>query len=176
MSTYVEIICPHCKNPAKKELREVNAAKKRKGQIFCSKKCAFDYRKTTPEQKKEVKKLYDKEYRQKNLEAIKVKKSLAFKKDYKENPEKYRAIRKAKQQKHNEYCRQPKYKEKKKSYDEQYRAKKNYGEFWESAILVKEIVNEYDNRVVKQSNNLINKSRKRKRLWQQMQTNLMRLT
>lgn len=52
-------------------------------------------------------------------------------------------------------------------YDRKYRAKKLYGEYWESSIILNEIQKEYDNRIVKQENNLINKSQKRKRLWKQ---------
>jgi hypothetical protein len=92
-----------------------------------------------------------------------------FHMDYAANPEKYRRWRQEKQEAHNEYCRQPKYKEYKKGYDQSYRAKKDYGEFSEAAIVLMELEKEIDVRLAKKQNGLINKSQKRKRLWQKMQ-------
>jgi Neuraminidase (sialidase) len=66
-----------------------------------------------------------------------------------------------------EYCRQPEYKEYKREYDVKYHAKKNYGEYWEAAILLNELENEIDNRTARKENKLYNKSTsKRKRSWQ----------
>jgi hypothetical protein len=92
-----------------------------------------------------------------------------FHMDYAANPEKYRDQRRAKQAAHNEYCRQPEYKEYKKSYDQGYRAKKDYGEFGEAAIVLSELEKEIDVRLAKRQNGIINKSQKRKRLWQKIQ-------
>lgn len=178
METLVEITCPQCQCQTKLPLRAINAAKKRKGKVYCSRVCSGLARRLnkTKEQQKEEKRLYDIKYREKNEERLKAKRAEWFQKDYKGNPDKYKAIRKAKQSRHNEYCRKPEYREKKKKYDEVYLAKKKYGEFWESAILVRRIQEQYDKKEVKQANNLINKSQIRKRSWQQIQQNLQRQT
>lgn len=87
--------------------------------------------------KKEVKRLYDIEYRRKNLESIKEKK-----RKYNSSPA-GRAMQKRQREKqksnHLEYCRTEEYRKYKKQYDEKNRAKKMYGEFWECMILVEKI-------------------------------------
>ena len=97
-----------------------------------------------------------------------------FQLDYAQNPDKYREERQRRMPSHNEYCRQPEYRKYKKGYDEQYRAKKDYGEFWECAIVLKNLDNEIDYRESKRQNKLYHKSTtKRKRAWQkQLKQNL----
>lgn len=117
----------------------------------------------TKEQKKEEKRLYDIERRKIKGDEIRAKKREYFKKDYAKNPEKYKEIRRKKYKKHLEYLSTPEYKAYKKEYDKKYRAKINYGEYWESGLLLQKIELQIDNREVKQQLNLINKSQKRKR-------------
>jgi hypothetical protein len=117
----------------------------------------------TKEEKKLEKREYDKLYRAKNKERLRKEKAEWFKKDYAENQEKYKTCRKEKYSKHLEYLSTPEYKAYKKTYDEKYRVKKKYGEFWESAIILKNIEEEIPNFEVKQQLGLINKSQKRKR-------------
>ena len=162
--TLVPITCPHCGKEAQKRLGHVNRAKKIGAPTYCSKLCSGLARKIerTDEEKKAIKAAYDVQYRRRDY--VKVKKQAYFKRTY--DPQKQAAINKARMPKHVEYCRRPQYKAYKKQYDEQHRAKKDFGEFWESALLVKQIEKQYDDKEVRQSNQLHNKSQKRKRQWQ----------
>lgn len=130
--------CSYCKKEGLKRTGCVNRALKFNNPLFCGKKCFCLSRKSakTIEERKEEKRLYDIKYRSKNKEKLKQQKAARFKKDYAENPEKYRAIRKAKQKQHNEYCRTEKYRAYKKEYDRKLRCKKRYGEYAEAASLL----------------------------------------
>lgn len=79
-------------------------------------------------------------YREENLETLKTKKSRYFKETY--DPKKAAIERKARMAYHVEYCQSPDYKAWKAEYDKGYRAKKEYGEFWECFLLSLEIRNE----------------------------------
>ncbi len=165
----IKFNCPHCGIETEQPTGYYNAAIKRGGNIYCSRKCGGLSRRTSTEQKKQVKKDYDKKYRADNLESKKIKAHEYFKKDYAANPEKYRAIRKAKYKKHLEYLQTPEYKEWKRNYDIKYLAKKNFGVFWESAILLTELENHLlkirpDG--IKFQMGITNKTQNRKRLWQ----------
>lgn len=84
---------------------------------------------------KEQKAAYDKQYRERNREKIKLKKQQAFQKDYKANPEKYRLIRQKKMAAHIEYCRKPEYRLYKKAYDRKLR----FGEYDECQSIITQI-------------------------------------
>lgn len=137
------------------------------GKIFCSKACDGVTRShnKTLEQKKQEKAAYDREYRRKNAEKIKAEKAAYFKATY--DPEKARIERKANMHKHVEYCRQPKYKLYKQQYDRVYRAKKEFGEFYEAGILLAEIEKEVSERSDFTERNAakgtLNKAQQRKR-------------
>lgn len=173
----MEICCAYCGNKSDKPIGAVKRAKKAGLNIYCGKICSgLGRRKNiSVKEKKWLKKQYDIKYRELNAERIKKSKSEYFKKDYKNNPEKYRIIRKKKQQKHNEYCRQPEYKKWKSDYDKKYRAKKNFGDFWECFLIIKEIEKEYNQQEVRQINNLHNKAQKRKKTWQQKTSSMQRI-
>ena len=96
----------------------------------------------TKAQKVEEKRIYDMGYRARNIEKIKPGKAERFKRTY--DPEKARIERRANMAQHIEYCRRPEYKEYKQKYDRKYRAKTDYGEFWESFLLVMDIDKEVD--------------------------------
>lgn len=149
--------CSHCG-------KDINKPKRCKN-VYCNKLCSSLGRRSnkTEQQKKKEKAEYDRQYRLNNKDMLKRKKHEYFKKDYSENPEKYKEIRRKKYSKHLEYLNKPEYKAYKKEYDRVYRAKKQYGEFWESHILLVDIENLIPNTEVKQQLNLINKSQKRKR-------------
>lgn len=170
------IICPYCKKKADVRTGAVNRAKKLGVPRYCTKKCSALARSffRTPEEKKRIKQEYDKLHRKVFSDEIKAKKAIAFKLDYAKNPEKYRKQRQARKEEHNEYCRQPEYRKWKAQYDKQYHAKKNFGEFWESALIVNKIEEIIDDREVRQINNLHNKSQKRKRQWKTKQNYLQR--
>lgn len=167
--TIVKIKCAHCGKSCKKRLAYVNQAKKRGLKLFCNKRCFGLSRriKRSIKEKKRLKAEYDREYRQKNEERLKKQRAEYFKKDYAANPEKYKKERQRRYPEHLKYLQRPEYKEYKKTYDEQYHAKKKFGNYWESAIILKNLDNEIDYRESKRQNKIYNKStQKRKRSWQ----------
>ena len=180
------LTCNYCHKQFKVKENNVGQRKKsiRQGlPIYCGMKCAGLGRRTneTEEEKKIHKQWYDlfirasvteDEYWIRYLHG-----ALIFHMDNAANPEKFRERRRKKQPAHNEYCRQPKYKSYKKEYDEKHRAKKLFGEFWECAIVLKNLDNEIDYRESKRQNKIYNKSTtKRKRSWQkQLRQNLNNL-
>lgn len=173
------IICPHCKKEVDLPTGQVNRSNKKKSPIYCGRVCSGLARRLnkSEEQKKNEKAEYDKKYREERKEIIRIKKQ-----EYNKTPA-GRATQKRNRDKlkdyHKQYCRQPEYCAKKKVYDQEHRAKKQFGEFWESGILLKELENNIDRHEANMSNNTFNKSQKRKQLWnqiQQHQFSLQRLT
>lgn len=168
--------CDYCGKTIHKYAGHINRAKKMGAGIYCDRKCAGLRRRTneTLEEKKVHKQWYDLFIRESMTEDEKIYKSfnalVLFHLDYQANPEKYRQERQRKMPAHVEYCRQPKYKKYKKEYDLNYRAKKDYGEFAEAAVVLFKLEDAIDVRLAKKENGLINKSQKRKRVWQKMQT------
>lgn len=171
MPTYVKIKCCQCGKSVKRYVGYVNRAKKDGLKMFCGKKCFGLSRRDgkTKEQKKAEKAKYDKEFRYYHREEIKQRKAAAFKKDYAANPEKYRKERRRRYKDHLKYIQTPEYKKWKKEYDVKYLAKKDFGIYWESAILLKELEDHLlkirpDG--IKFQMGITNKTQKRKRLWQ----------
>jgi hypothetical protein len=166
------IVCEQCGSDALLEVGAVNRARKGGLRIFCGRKCAGMARRTnkTKAQKVEEKRLYDIEFRVKNRERIKREKAERFKRTY--DPEKARVERRANMARHIEYCRRPEYKEHKRKYDRAYRAKSDYGEFWESFLLVMDIDKEVDSRMtdyeVRQINGTNGKTQKRRREYERL--------
>jgi len=134
----IAVTCEHCALKVYKRIGCYNRAKNLKAKLYCSQSCAGKAKQKhlTIEQKKEIKRLYDIQYRQKNIEKLKKAKKEYFFKDYHSNPEKYRERRKLRAKEHAEYCRQPAYKEKKHTYDRARYAKNEFGPFWESHVLM----------------------------------------
>lgn len=183
---FMKLICCYCARTFK--VKENNIGQRnisiRKGlPIYCNRKCAGLGRRSdeTPEEKREIKSWYDMFLREAMTEDDKIFDSFAnlvyFHMDYKANPAKYKVRRNENMSKHIEYCRQPKYKEYKKKYDEEHRAKKHFGSYWESAIILKNLDIEIDFRESKRQNKIYNKSTsKRKRAWQkQLKQNIRNL-
>lgn len=166
-SRIMKVVCSHCQTETEKPTGAVNRALKSGLPIYCNRTCAGLARRIgrSIEEKKQLKFEYDKKYREQNKEQLKVKKNEYHKKTY--DPEKASVKRKANMHKHIEIMRRPKWVAYKQQYDKKYLAKKKYGEFWESAILINEIQSLYDDKEIRQINNLHNKSQKRKRKWQQ---------
>lgn len=142
MMALVSFKCAWCKSESFTERGWLNRQKRRGQRSFCSRKCSGLARRInkTDAQKKEEKRLYDIEYRMKNREMLKQKKHEYFKRTY--DPVEAAKYRKARMHKHVEYCRRPEYKEYKRKYDRIYRAKKDYGEFWECHVLALDIRDE----------------------------------
>lgn len=164
---FVDIVCCNCGNKSKKSTGHYNRAVKLKAKLYCSRECWIKKPKTPKAVMVERKRLYDLKYRAKNLQIIKAKKAEYFKNDYKNNPEKYRLFRKKRQKKHNEYCRRPEYKAWKKEYDQKWRAKRTFGEFWEAQVALLKLDNlietKMSNYEIRLKNNTLNKALKRSR-------------
>lgn len=165
--------CNYCDKRSYKEAGHLNRSRSIGAPVYCSRKCAGLGRRTneTKEEKVQIKSWYDLFIRASMPEDEKIFKRFSqlvyFHIDYTKNPEKYKKWRQKRMPKHIEYCRQPEYKEYKKGYDEQYRAKKDYGDYWEAAIALKNLDKEIDYRESKRQNKIYNKSTtKRKRAWQ----------
>lgn len=167
--------CEQCGASIEKTVGHINRALKSGCKLFCNKKCFGLSRRLnlSIEQKKQIKSEYDKEFRIKNKDRLKKIKAEYHKKNY--DPVKAAIYRKSRMPYHVEYCRQPKYKKWKQQYDEVYTAKKNYGEYYESAIALKNILSQIDNRETKQLQGLSNKTQKRKRAWKTQQNQNYRL-
>lgn len=165
-ATLVKITCAYCGKTSKKYLGHVNRANKIGAPVYCNKKCAGLGRRTdkTIEEKKIEKSAYDKEYRKKNIDWRMFLSAFQFTWDYQQNPEKYRQLHQKKMPKHLEYCRQPEYRKKKKSYDQRRVANKMYGEFAEAAIILRTIEEIVDNKQARFDKNCHNKAKKRKSL------------
>jgi len=161
MIGYIDIICQHCGIDCKKSTGHYNRAIKMKANLFCSKLCAGEFRKTTKAEKIEVKRIYDIKYSKENAARIKERGQI-----YNRTP-KGRAVQKRQREKnkesHREYIKSDRYVAWKRDYDQKYHAKNNYGEFWESSLILKEIDKHIDNYEVKLINQTLNKSQKRKR-------------
>ena len=110
----MKIICPICLIEHEKSTGHFNRAIKLGLNVYCGRVCAGIGRrdKKSIEEKKLAKSEYDRLFRLKNKERDKPKKAAYHKKVYAENPEKFKQIRKAKQQWQNEYCRRKDQREK----------------------------------------------------------------
>jgi hypothetical protein len=165
----MRVKCHWCGVEVDKNTGHYNRAKQEGRLLFCSKTCFGLNRRTSKEQKIEAKRLYDIEYRKKNLEKLKAKKEIYYK------TEAGRAAQKRNRDKrkeaHKAYIKTASYKQWKYEYDQKYHAKNNYGEFWEASLVLKEIetVIEPEKLEVKIQKGTYNKSQKRKRLWNSMQ-------
>ena len=161
--------CPYCGGDLHRYIGYINRAKKLGVPIYCSRVCSGLARRVerTDEEKKKIKADYDRK-RRKTIDRTEQIKS------YNESP-KGRAMQKRNSKKfkqsHLEYCRNPQYREYKKEYDETYRAKKSYGEFWEASIVLKKIDELIlpEKQEAKIQKGTYNKSQKRKRTWNLLQ-------
>ena len=138
----MKITCAYCGKETDKAPGSVNRSRKNGSPLYCGLTCAGMGRRKgqTESDKKEAKRLYDIKYRAKNRAMLKAKKAAYFQRTY--DPEKAAVERKKIMPRHVEYCRQPEYREWKRGYDRQYRAKKWYGPFWESHLLAMDIRSE----------------------------------
>lgn len=158
--------CAHCGKVADKAAGHANRARERGLNLYCNRRCSGLGRRTgkTKAQRKEEKRLYDIEYRAKNLETIKAKKKAHFQKTY--DRKAAAEYRKQRMHLHAEYCRRPEYRAWKREYDRKYRAKE-FGAFAEAYLLTmdlnREIKGRTTNHEVKYQNGCTNKAQRRKR-------------
>lgn len=161
--------CFYCGSLLHKSAGHINRAKKLGAKLFCNQKCSGLASRTseTQEEKKIIKSWYDAFIRESMTDRQKAldkkRRHEYFKKQYAAHPEKYREERRRKQAAHNEYCRRPEYKKYKKGYDQQHRAKKRYGRYWESMVALVNLQTVVDNRQAKADQKIYNKQQKRKR-------------
>lgn len=166
----MKIICAHCGKPSDKLAGAVNRAKRAGLRLFCDRVCAGLGRRHGLSKAAliERKRLYDAGYREKNRGLLKVKKHAHFKATY--DPAKAAIERKARMHLHVEYCNRPEYKAWKREYDRTYRAKADFGPFWEAALVLLDIENEVSSRMsryeIYAANGLLNKSKQRKRAYE----------
>lgn len=134
--------CSQCQKTFHRENGDANRTLKKTGKLFCSMECSGLGRRSNKsvEQKKIEKAEYDREYRELNRADLKAKKAEYFQRTY--DPIKAKHQRKLTMNRHVEYCRSSKYRAYKQQYDMKYRAKKEYGEFWESALIINQLENE----------------------------------
>jgi hypothetical protein len=161
------MFCPSCNQPIAKKTGEINRAKKYGRPLYCNRACAGIGRRTfaDAEAKKDAKAKYDKDRRARLADRIRAEKAEFHRRTY--DPQKAAIIRKARAPKHAEYCRRPEYREWKREYDRGHRAKTEYGEYWESAILALDIrracLDLMDDHQIRQQAGTLNKQLKRRR-------------
>lgn len=168
----IKFVCPVCGKDAVKPTGEVNRARRQGLPIRCGRVCAGIARRQPPKsyaQKAEEKRLYDIEYRAKNLAKITANKRAYFQATY--DPDKAAIERKKTMARHVEYCRSPEYKAWKKEYDRRLRASE-FGEFGEAYLLLLDLDREIDSRAtwleLAEQKGTINKTQKRKRSYEQL--------
>lgn len=163
--------CCFCGSEIEKASGAINRAQKVGMLLFCDQVCFGLYHREwkSDDQKKADKAAYDAKYRENRKEILKKSKAEYFKKDYAANPKKYKAERQRRMKSHIEYCRNPEYQKKKKSYDQKHRAEKFYGAFAEAAIILFQIEGMIDAKLARADKDCNNKSTKRKRLWKSLQ-------
>lgn len=166
--------CAYCGKQFEKSAGHLNRANKLGVPVYCDRKCAGLGRRTneTDEEKIAHKQWYDLFIREsmtddeRDLKALQA--AVLFDIDYTANPEKYRQWRQKRMPKHIEYCRQPGYKVWKKSYDENYRAQKDFGEFGEAAVILKRIDQLVDSKKLRIEKDCHNKRQKRLKIWKNL--------
>lgn len=159
--------CAWCRTLVPQKWGAINRALKLGAPIYCDRVCAgLGRRKNlTAAEKKEAKRLYDIDYRARNLKKIKAGKRAHHKKTY--DPKAAAVVRKKRMPLHLEYCRRPEYKEYKQAYDQSYRAKKVYGPFAEAFLAQVDLDREIKDRVtgheIRTANGTLNKKKERSR-------------
>jgi hypothetical protein len=123
--------CAHCGKINDKWAGHVNRARAQGLNLYCNRRCSGLGRRSgkTVAQKKEEKRLYDIQHREKNRERILARKREYHKHTY--DPVKAAEYRQTRMPYHVEYCRRPEYRAKKQTYDRKRRAAE-YGEFAEA--------------------------------------------
>jgi hypothetical protein len=172
----MKVTCEYCGVDIEKATGHVNRARKLGMGLFCDRVCFGLHKRVdrTDEEKKKIKYEYDKKRRAELKDILKQKQ-----KAYNESPA-GRAMQKRHREKrkefHKEYIKSDRYRAWKKNYDEKYHAKKNYGEFFEAAIVLKRIEEVIlpEKQESKIQKGTYNKSQKRKRQWNSLQQTLKR--
>lgn len=166
------ITCHHCKREADLPKGAVNRAAKIGAPLYCGRQCAGLARRKgkTKAQKVTEKRLYDVQYRRKNQERLKAEKAARY--QLTRDPVKEAVYRKANMARHIAYCQRPEYKQWKQDYDQQHRARKMFGPFAESFLLLQNLEKEIAERMSKydiySANGTLNKRLQRKRDYERL--------
>lgn len=166
-------VCPQCGDSFSAKTGRANRADKIGAPLYCGRACAGIARRLvvpkSAEQKKAEKAAYDREYRRRDPEGMRIYKALYYQET--RDPEKEREARKARMPQHVEYCRRPEYRAKKHEYDLERNAAE-YGEYadtWRLLLdLEKEIRSQataYERRVAN-GYYTRNAQKRRRELWQ----------
>jgi hypothetical protein len=169
------IVCPQCHQVSAKTESALNRAAKTDAPVYCGRTCAGLARRknSSDAEKKAAKSAYDAVRRKVKAAEIKAAKAAYYQKT--RDPEKEAAKRKERMPRHVEYCRRPEYRVWKAQYDKEYRAKQEFGEFWESAILALEIRREClalsDDVEIRRQAGTLNKHQQRRREYDRTHSN-----
>jgi hypothetical protein len=169
------IACKQCGSMVEKFIGAINRAGKINAPLFCGLACAGLHRRKdfTHEQLVERKRIYDLQYREKNLPLLKQKKRAYHQRTY--DPVTEAVKRAANMPRHVEYCRQPEYKKWKANYDSKRRAVLMYGDYWDPFLTLMQVEKEVLDRMSKYeiylSNGTINKRLQRKRAYERTHGN-----
>ena len=131
--------CPVCGCQFIKPQSHINRATRAGSTVYCGRSCAGIGRRKwkTDAEKIAEKQAYDARRRTEKAAEIKASKAEYYQRTRDQIKEAQK--RKERMPLHVEYCRRPEYRKWKKQYDLEYRNRKEFGEFWESAILALEI-------------------------------------
>lgn len=147
--------CAHCGCQTAKEAGLVNRARRLGAPLYCGKVCSGQARRIsrTPEERKALKADYDRKRREELGEALLAEKRAAYHAAVAADPVGHRAKereqRKRRSAQHVEYCQRPEYRKWKQKYDRQYRARKEFGDFGEAAIVLNDLIAEINSRTTR---------------------------
>lgn len=161
--------CSHCGKPILGPASRVNRAVAAGLPLFCGRVCFGLSRRLvnppTEAERKSAKRLYDERRRIEKSDEIKAWKRAYYQRT--KNPERERINRAKTMHRHVEYCRRPEYRAWKKEYDKSHCARKQFGQFAEAALILRDLETEVEQRASRYeigiTNGTINKAQLRKR-------------
>lgn len=167
------ITCPQCGCKTEKASGVVNRSRRLGWPVYCGRTCAGLAHRTNKSdaEKRAAKAEYDRKYRAAGGEELLAKKRSAYRDRLERDPEGLRAAQKSlrtlRRTAHAEYCRQPEYRAKKKTYDRQHRAHRFYGPFADAFLALQDLETEIAVRAsryeIYSQNGTLNKALRRKR-------------
>jgi hypothetical protein len=163
----VEFSCAYCGKLTSRPAGHVNRSHAQGLRLYCGRVCSGLGRRVerTLDEKRELKRLYDIEYREINRDRRRAQRAAYHKATY--DPIAAAEKRKKRMPLHVEYCRRPEYRKWKSGYDKRYRALSLFGSYADCFLLLQDIENEIAARMtkyeIKLANGTINKAMKRRR-------------
>lgn len=139
-----EAICAYCLMPFPKERGALNRAEVAGLPVYCSRQHSGAGKRRdvvpTKSEQKTAKAEYDRQRRERLGSPLLAKKRESHRLNY--DPVTAAAYRQTRMTYHVEYCRQPAYRAKKKTYDRRHLAEKKFGEFADAALILRDLENE----------------------------------